>query len=252
MRVLIVVLLFGGMGCGGSPTADSDDQLLPMDNPTSAKAELKRRQLPPGIKFSERFGALLETNDQDEVISLQATWTSGMTTSLKLTDELMLDLVKEMSKLQELELAHTAVTDAGLVHLKGLTNLQSLGIGGFGSKITDSGLVHLKGLTNLQTLNLFGCPKITDAGLVHLKGLTNLQTLGLYSIQITDAGLVHLKGLTKLRHLGLNNCWQITDAGLVYLKGLTKLEMLSLYRTKVTDTGVADLKKALPDCKILK
>ena len=166
MRVLVGLLLVGIVGCGGSPTADSDDQLLPMDNPTSAKAELKRRQLPPGIKFSERFGAYLETNDQDEVISLQALWTSGMTTSLKMTDELMLDLVKEMSKLQELELARTAVTDAGLVHLKGLTNLQSLDLDF--TKITDAGLVHLKGMTGLSMLLLQGT-KVTDAGVADLQ-----------------------------------------------------------------------------------
>jgi len=142
MRVLLVVLLVGIAGCGGSPTADSDDRLLPMENQTSAKAEFKRRQLPPGIKISERFGATLVTNDQDEVISLQAVWTIGEKTSLKLTDELMVDLVKEMSKLQELELARTAVTDAGLVHLKGLTNLEQLWLNR--TKTTDAGIANLK------------------------------------------------------------------------------------------------------------
>ncbi|MCH2587719.1 MAG: hypothetical protein MK004_04515 [Planctomycetales bacterium] len=37
------------------------------------------------------------------------------------------------------------------------------------TKITDAGLVHLKGLTKLQTLNLFACDKITDAGIAELK-----------------------------------------------------------------------------------
>ena len=45
------------------------------------------------------------------------------------------------------------------------------------------GLVHLKGLTNLQSLTLMGrfdnSSQITDAGLVHLKGMTELQTLDL-------------------------------------------------------------------------
>ena len=85
----------------------------------------------------------------------------------------------------------------------------------FGNKeITDTVLVHIKELTNLQTLDL---PKqITDAGLVHLKGLTRLQTLDLLSTQITDAGLVHLKGLTKLQSLDLPE--QITDAGVADLQ----------------------------------
>ena len=45
---------------------------------------------------------------------------------------------------------------------------------------------------------------------------------------------------------------QITDAGLVHLKGLTGLQTLNLAGTKVTDAGVAELKKALPNCEIIK
>ena len=37
-----------------------------------------------------------------------------------------------------------------------------------GGSITDAGLVHLKGLTNLQTLNFSGT-KVTDAGVAQLK-----------------------------------------------------------------------------------
>jgi hypothetical protein len=44
------------------------------------------------------------------------------------------------------------------------------------TSITDAELVHLKGLTKLQTLNLYRT-KITDAGLVHLRGMTKLKTL---------------------------------------------------------------------------
>ena len=60
------------------------------------------------------------------------------------------------------------------------------------TKITDAGLVHLKGLTNLQNLDLIGT-KVTDAGLVHLKDLTNLQLLRLEDTQVTDAGLAAMK-----------------------------------------------------------
>ena len=58
----------------------------------------------------------------------------------------------------------------------------------YGTKITDAGLVHLKDLTNLTFLGLGGT-QITDAGLEHLKGMTNLTRLDLSSPQITDAGL---------------------------------------------------------------
>ena len=61
-----------------------------------------------------------------------------------------------------------------------------------GIKVTDAGLVHLKGLTNLQTLYLYRT-KVTDAGLVHLKGLTNLQFLSLYNTKVTDEGVKKLQ-----------------------------------------------------------
>ena len=80
----------------------------------------------------------------------------------------------------------------------------------YGPKSTDAGLVHLKGLTNLQAL--LPPHQITDVGLAHLKGLTKLRILNLEHTQITDAGLVHLKGLTKLWFLNLIDT-QITDAG---------------------------------------
>ena len=44
--------------------------------------------------------------------------------------------------------------------------------------MTDAGLEHLKGLTQVQSLNL-SQTEVTDAGLKHLKGLTQLQSLNL-------------------------------------------------------------------------
>jgi hypothetical protein len=58
-------------------------------------------------------------------------------------------------------LSGTKVTDAGLVHLSGLTNLERLNLSG--TNVTDAGLVHLKGLTQLSDLNLQGTTKVTHA-----------------------------------------------------------------------------------------
>ncbi len=114
--------------------------------------------------------------------------------------------------------------------------------------MTTHGLLHLKDLTNLQTLRL-QYTKVTDAGLVHIKGMTKLKELVLAVTKVTDAGLVHIKGMTKLKTLILGFT-KVTDAGLLHLKDLTKLQRLELENTKVTQTGIADLKKDLPDCKI--
>jgi Leucine-rich repeat (LRR) protein len=58
--------------------------------------------------------------------------------------------------------------------------------------VTDAGLLRLRGLSQLQTLNL-GSTAITDAGLAHLKCLTKLQELDLSSTKVTDAGVAELK-----------------------------------------------------------
>jgi hypothetical protein len=82
----------------------------------------------------------------------------------------------------------TEVTDAGLVHLKGLTGLQMLGLSG--TKVTDAGLIQLKWLTGQESLNLSNT-KVADAGLVHLKGLKSLHTVNLALTEVTDAVGAH-------------------------------------------------------------
>lgn len=64
-------------------------------------------------------------------------------------------------------------------------------------RITDADLVHLRGLGHLQELDLTRT-KVTSAGLAHLADLTTLQRLFLTETKIDDAGLVHLKGMKSL------------------------------------------------------
>ncbi|MEE8452886.1 MAG: leucine-rich repeat domain-containing protein [Thermoguttaceae bacterium] len=114
--------------------------------------------------------------------------------------------------------------------------------------VSDADLVHLKGLTSLTSLDLSDT-QITDAGMVNLKDLTNLIDLWLGSTKITDAGLVHLEGMGNLKSLYLSST-KVTDAGLVHLEGMGNLEVLYLSSTKVTDEGVKKLQEALPNCLI--
>lgn len=72
------------------------------------------------------------------------------------------------------------------------------------TQVTDAGLLHLTGVTKLNVLDLDNT-QVTDAGLSHLKGLTKLEWLYLHNTQVTDAGLLHLKGLTKLLSVSLKN-----------------------------------------------
>ena len=80
------------------------------------------------------------------------------------------------------------MTDAGLEHLKGFTNIRWLSIDN--TKITDAGLENLH--TNLLVLNLRNT-QITDAGLERVKGFTNLRRLILLETQVTDEGVNKLQ-----------------------------------------------------------
>ena len=84
------------------------------------------------------------------------------------------------------------------------------------TKVTDARLVHLIGLPNLQGLNLAET-KVTDAGLKHLKGLGKLRHLDLSFTSVADRGLVHIKGLTNLKWLDLDDT-RITDEGVKKLQ----------------------------------
>ena len=57
---------------------------------------------------------------------------------------------------------------------------------------TDAGMEHLKALTQLQRLWL-SYTRVTDGGLEHLKGLTQLQWLSLWDARVTDAGEADLR-----------------------------------------------------------
>jgi len=140
-------------------------------------------------------------------------------------------------------LVHSSTaTDTVIAQLGRLTRLQNLNLDD--TSVSNAGLVNLKGLTSLSDLSL-SYTQVSDAGLAHLKGLTSLLNLRLARTQVSDAGLVHLKGLTNLSFLDLRDT-HVTDAGLAHLKGLTNLSSLYLNGTQVTDAGMKATKQALP------
>ena len=146
--------------------------------------------------------------------------------------------VGRLPSLAAVALVESKVTDAGLRHMRGLTNLSDLQLF-FTNQITDAGLEHLKGLKSLSQLELMGT-QVTDAGLLHIKGFTRLTVLDLEQTRVTDAGLAQLREFTNLSRLNVS-LTKVTDAGLVHLRGLTKLASLDLGGTEVTDSGLVHL-----------
>ena len=81
------------------------------------------------------------------------------------TDETLAP-VGRLGHLESLELSGTAITDAGLAHLKGLTGLRRLTIDR--TLVSDAGLAHLEGMASLTSLNISG-GRITDEGILALE-----------------------------------------------------------------------------------
>ena len=143
----------------------------------------------------------------------------------------------------------------GLARLKELNQLESLTFRDCHG-ITDDGVRHLAGLTNLKRLSFYTEETLrrppdrgqclTDAGLAHLKPLNRLEYLDLFGHDVSDASVPILAGMTELQELALSG-QGFTDTGLGGLAGLTRLDNLRLFGTTVTANGVAALKSRLPD-----
>lgn len=113
--------------------------------------------------------------------------------------------------------------------------------------LTDAGLAHLRGATQLRKLTASGA-RVSDAGLAHLSGLTQLTELRIYATadpsgtRITDDGVGSLVQLTGLHYLQLSRT-TISDAGVAKLAALPALKTLSLLETPLTDAVIDGLAK---------
>ena len=156
--------------------------------------------------------------------------------------------VSRIKTLRYLSLHGTKITDAGMTHLKALRGLYELKLSQ--TAISDQGLQSLTGMIMLETL-LLGGTRITDEGLAHIGKLRSLRTLSLASTRIGDAGLEHLTALASIEKIYLNGT-RVSDACVQTLARLPTLRLINLRDTQVSDAARARLRKALPDCTIIK
>jgi len=136
--------------------------------------------------------------------------------------------------------------DGDLALLRNCTRIGNLDLDRTG--VSDAGLPYLKHLTRLYILEL-GQTSVTDAGLVHLRTLPELRLLKLSGTAVTDAGLASLVPIRSLTWLILDDT-RVTDEGLAHLAALPELERLDIKGTAVTPDGIASLKQALPDIEV--
>ncbi len=115
-----------------------------------------------------------------------------------------------VQSLTELNLWRSTITHRGLANLACLY-LEQINLGH--TDITDAGLPILNQLRRLRALYLHET-KVTNIGSLNLQAL---QQLWLSSTRFTDAGLANLDGLPALRELYLSGT-EVTPLGLANLK----------------------------------
>lgn len=147
--------------------------------------------------------------------------------------------LKNLKQLEVFNVCLTAVDDAGLEYLAGMTNMRRMVV--CSSKITGSGFRHLGGMTRLESINLHSSPA-SDVGLESIGKLTSLRRLEIVHTKVTDAGLAHLAGLTNLRQLHIESP-DVTEAGLPFLARLTDLDQLDVYNRAASNATLEQIGK---------
>ena len=178
--------------------APADKKVADLEVAPAVADILAARFAPPAAPLPERAGVLVQAGAIAEKLGIiirpmtvDGPW---LTANARLQgprfgDAQLAELAPLAPVLQWLDLGETAVTDAGLVSLAAMRNLQRLHLDRTG--ITDAGLARLSGLTKLEYLNLHGTG-IGDRGLQALHGLPRLRSVYLWKTHATAAGLKEL------------------------------------------------------------
>jgi hypothetical protein len=147
-------------------------------------------------------------------------------------DDRWIKRVHNFTRLEELSLANTGLTDRGMPSLAPLERLSSLNLAN--TAISDTGLEQIRGFTGLHYLSLAGT-QISDNGLACLSGMTELISLDLSYTRVSDRGLKCLAKMHRLKSLNLGGT-QIDNAGVPEIVAHKSLEDLYLDSTNIDDS----------------
>lgn len=128
-------------------------------------------------------------------------------------------------------IAGTNFGDAQLAKLAPIgPNLRWLDLAG--TAITDAGLAQLAAMPNLTRLHLERT-QLTDAGLAHVSGLNDLEYLNLYATGIADGGLDELEKMPKLKQLYLWQTKVSPAAGKAFTEARTDRDQLQRWQEEI-------------------
>jgi Leucine-rich repeat (LRR) protein len=193
--------------------------------------------------------------------------------------------VLDFPKISELNISDTDFTDADVLRLGVLTNLEALSVSGMDNltdngftvvtnftrlrqieathmNISDSSLMHLGRLKFLERVSIGptepgptaeGLEAISSRGFAALGGLTNLQSVYIVGrrvlpLQLTDNDLTALAGATNLTSLTLSSC-PLTGVGLRHLNA-AHLKSLRMKFAAVNEAGIKAIAE-FPDLESL-
>jgi internalin A len=156
------------------------------------------------------------------------------------------EITRDGDRIVKVDLHETQVTDAQLAVIATLTDLRELDLRKT-PLITDAGVVHLRGLVKLEKLNLFRT-QLSDVGIAYLADMHVLDTLLIGGTRITERGVEQLSKLRKLRKLSLFDT-QIGDSAVQFLSVFPSLEVVLIGRSKISEDGVRAIQAAKPAIK---
>jgi hypothetical protein len=149
-----------------------------------------------------------------------------------------LKLLEKTPRLTGLDLCMPRLTAAGLEHLSGLRQLESLHI--HGTALGGVSRTNVAGFPQLQTLTVENATKLLDDTVIHLGPLPELRLAFFDQCSLGDRAVAHLATSPKLNNLHLAGS-KVTDEGMSVLKGCPELGWLVLDKTAVTDKGIQAL-----------
>jgi hypothetical protein len=163
-------------------------------------------------------------------------------------DDLFLESVQTMPRLEALVLGDTYVGDEGLRRISRITTLKRLSIME-NSEITDCGVRRLAKLVNLDELVISDTSKVTGASLIATRRMPKLKTLGLSWSRVSDEGVKAIGSHSSLECLVLTGSL-VGDEVAEALQSMPKLREVDLIDTGFTDRGAAALRRARPEMKL--
>jgi len=119
---------------------------------------------------------------------------------------------------------HSALRDEDMAFLANLKRLNWLGVNAY---LTDAGMAHLAGLTEMEILYI-GSSQLTDDALPYLSNMKKLERLHIRGVFTNDA-LRHLEGLENLESVEMSTTGYISSAAVARLErnlpGLRSFEL---------------------------